>query len=287
MHKLTVWLICSAVMVQVVKPAAIHNRDFNANNENNGSYSDDQQSREILDLSQYERLRKELINSEMKTTFGSDIILNKKEEQANKIIMDAKKDELNVGFQKPHLFNPSRHIFEVLDVVKESKLFQIIQKMPKGSVLHAHETALCSADYVVSLTYWPDLWQKTSRISNEIEGFKFSREQPKSLNNSDDSVWRRVDDVRAEMGASIYDEHVRSLFTLFDKNVDPRIQFRDVNEVWKRFMVIFAKVSPLLLYVPVRKAYYKQALKEMHDDGVQYLEFRGSLTKVFDSRFYL
>ncbi|XP_055314977.1 adenosine deaminase 2-like [Sitodiplosis mosellana] len=285
MNRLILWLLCVAVAARVVKPAAIFNRDPSSKNDHVESDMVDQTeeiSRAPFDLSQYQRKRTELLNSEMKDVFGSDITLSKKEEAANKIIMKVKKDELNVGFQKPHLFNPSRHIFEVLDVVKESKLFQIIQKMPKGGVLHAHETALCSADYVVSLTYWPDLWQRTSSKSNEIEEFKFASEQPKSISNADGSIWRRVNDVRDEMGATIYDEYVRGLFTLFDKNVDPRIQFKDINAVWKRFMVIFIKIAPILTYVPVRKAYYKQALKQMYDDGVQYLEFRGSLTKLYD-----
>lgn len=280
MQSFCVWFMCLAV-AHVVQPAAIFNPDANSKNVLYDSVLVDQNeevTRDLLNIAEYERERKDLLKSERGSGFGSEIILNEKEEVANKIIMAAKEDELNIGFEKPHLFNPSRHIFEVLDVVKESKLFQIIQKMPKGGILHAHETAMCSADYVVSLTYWQNLWQRTSGKSNEIKEFIFSREQPKNKSNND--VWRLCNDVRTEMGAKIYDEHVRKLFTLFDKNIDPRIQFKDINDVWQRMGDIFRKVTPIVTYIPVRKAYYKQALKEMHDDGVQYLEFRSSLVQV-------
>lgn len=236
-------------------------------------------------LRDYYRDRKDLLNYEVESSFGADIKLTDNEELANKIIMQAKEDEFRVGFLRPYLFNPARHIFEVLDVIKQSKLFQIIQKMPKGGILHAHDMALCSANYMVSLTYWPDLWQRTSSKNNVIEEFLFSRERPKMPNanqsDGDDSEWRLVKDVRDEIGATNYDEHIRTLFTLFDKNINPRLQFSDINEVWKSFMGIFMKVTPIVTYAPAWKAYYKHAMKEMQEDGVQYLEFRGILPKVF------
>lgn len=235
-------------------------------------------------LNDYYRDREDFLNFEIESSFGSDIKLNENESLANEIIMKAKADELNAGFLQPHLFNPARHIFEVLDVIKQSKLFQFIQKMPKGGILHAHDTALCSADFVVSLTYWPHLWQRTTNNSNDndIVEFVFSRGQPsnQNANESDGTVWRLVKDVRIERGAPIYDQQIRSMFTLFDKNVNPRIQFTDINDVWNHFMRLFIKSQPIISFVPAWKAYYKNALKEMQEDGVQYLEFRGTLPQV-------
>lgn len=84
-------------------------------------------AQKILD---YFKDREELINYELNISYGADVILNDKERLANKIIMDAKEIEYNI--QNPYTYNPSRHIFEVFDKIKQSKLFQIIQKMPKG-----------------------------------------------------------------------------------------------------------------------------------------------------------
>ncbi|XP_055314975.1 adenosine deaminase 2-like [Sitodiplosis mosellana] len=287
-----IWLICIGVTFHVAQSAVRHRmtercrRVWNEVDENN-IVAAQAVCNSRATLHDYFRDRKDLLNYEVESSFGADIRLTDNEELANKIIMQAKEDEYRVGFLRPYLFNPARHIFEVLDVIKQSKLFQIIQKMPKGGILHAHDTALCSANYVVSLTYRPDLWQRTSSQNNEIEGFLFSREQPKMPNTNqsdsdDDSQWRLVKDVRDEMGAEKYDEHIRKLFTLFDKNVNPRIQFPDINQVWERFMGLFMKVESILTYAPVWKEYYKHALKEMQEDGVSYLEFRGTLPKLYD-----
>lgn len=234
----------------------------------------------------YYKDRKQFIDDEIDQSFGMDIKLNENEQLANNIIMNAKEIEYHTGFLNPYSFNPSRHIFEVLDAIKQSKLFQIIQRMPKGGILHAHDTALCSTDFVVSLTYWPHLWQRTTTDNNEILEFQFSRQQPsieqsqKNNDNNTTMVWRLVSDVRTEIGSSKYDEYVRTLFTLFNKNVNPKIQFRDINDVWNRFMNIFGYLGPIVSYAPAWKAYYKNAMKEMLADGVQYLEFRGLLPPV-------
>lgn len=287
-----IWLICVGVSFHVVQSAVrqrMTERCRRISNEVDGNNIIATQNvcNSRITLHDYFRDRKDLLNYEEISCFGADIKLTDNEELANKFIMQAKEDEFRVGFLRPYLFNPARHIFEVLDVIKQSKLFQIIQKMPKGGILHAHDMALCSANYVVFLTYCPNLWQRTSSKNNEIEEFLFSRERPKMPNTNqsndggNDSQWRLVKDVRDEMGAANYDEHIRTLFTLFDKNINPRIQFSDINEVWKRFIGIFMKVAPIITYAPVWKEYYKHALKEMQEDGVQYLEFRGVLPKVF------
>lgn len=215
---------------------------------------------------------------------GSDIRLTDKEMIANKIIMTAKENEIKIGLLYPYKFNPSRHIFEILDDIKKSELFQIIQKMPKGGILHAHDISLCSADYAVNLTYWPNLWQRTAYNSNRIDEFRFSRRQPNIENGNENSqnkwLWRLVEDVRNEMGASNYDPYIRNFFTLFDKNVHPRLQYKDINDVWIRFDDILTKMTQIVTYAPITKIYYKTAFKEMQTDGVQYLEIRESLSKV-------
>lgn len=240
-------------------------------------------SRKIND---YFKDREDLLNYEQNISYGADVKLNDNEWLANKIIMDAK--EIDYNIKNPYTYYPSRHIFEVFDEIEQSKLFQIIRKMPKGGILHAHDIALCSTDFVLNLTYSQNLWQRTSNISKKVKEFRFSRQPPNSFRSIDiESQWRLVKDVREEMGASQYDQEIRKLFTLFDKTVDPRIQFKDINSVWAHFMNIFIRLTPIITYAPVWKTYYKHALKEIQQDGVQYLELRGTLPKVKGLLFLL
>lgn len=212
-------------------------------------------------------------------SFGGKIELTKKEKIANEIIMDLKERDLNI---KP--FIPSRHIFQSLKVIAESKLFEIIQKMPKGAILHTHETAMCSADFVVTITHWDHLWQRVENGTDSIIEFKFSKIKPQlKTEDKDKFEWQLVANVRASMNRTEqnYDEHVRTFFTLYDKTVDPRMQFDDPDILWKKFHHTFDVVGSILKFEPARRAYFAQTLKEMLEDGVQYLEFRGGMAKVF------
>lgn len=224
---------------------------------------------------QYIASRASVFNAEDADNFESDVQLSPKEERANAVIMAAKNAELDDGFKNPQNFAPARYFFEVLDKINKSKLFKIIRQMPKGGILHAHDTALCSTDYLVSLTYRENLWQCNDN-NNAIVGFKFARSTPDPV---DGCKWLKVADERERVGRVDYDAHIRSNFTL---NTNSTRNFSDINDVWNEFMGLFIRFEPLVTYAPVFKDYYKQALKEMLQDGVQYLELRVLLPPVYD-----
>lgn len=229
----------------------------------------------------YLKDRKRIIEEELTSSFGMNLELNAREQQANQIIMDAKEAEYQSGLDNPFLFTPSRHIFEVLDTINQTKLFKIIKQMPKGGLLHAHNMAFASDDFIVRLTYWDNLWQQSPINTTDVIRFKFSLQQPVSDADGDQTRWLLVKDVRVDVGPSKYDAYVRSLSTLNDKTVHPKLLYRDINDVWDHFANIFVRIGSLIQFVPAFRAYFKNALEIMRDDGVQYLEFRGVLTKVF------
>lgn len=228
-------------------------------------------------VDEYMQRRAALLHEQFEKSFENDVTLTANEQLANQIIIEAKREELNRGLSSPFAFNPSRHIFDVLQNITESKLFKILRKMPKGGILHSHSSMLASANYLVNLTYWPNLWQCTTHKS--IHQFLFSRMPPTTM-PAPDCIWTLVATERQNMGAAKYDEYVRTFFTLYDKNANPVTQYRDINDVWIAMEAIVARVSPILGYAPVRKLYYKQGLTEILADNVQYLEFRSTLSKV-------
>lgn len=235
-------------------------------------------------MDEYMKTRDALVKKQYASSFENDVVLNDRERLANQIIMNLKAKAIQQGIDDPSSFTPSRHIFNVMDQMEASPLFQIIQKMPKGGVLHAHDTALCSADYIVNLTYWKNLWQCTDNRTSDIVEFRFSTEHPETVSSktfssvSQPCNWMRVADARKLIGAKRYDEYVRSLFTLYTDT--PQTTYKDINEIWAKFQDIFDLLLPIVTYGPVWKEYFKQALEELYSDGVQYLEFRGVLPEV-------
>lgn len=103
----------------------------------------------------------------------------------------------------------------------------------------------------------------------------FSNRKP---NSSGDEEWRLVSEIRKEIGDENYDKKVWHLFTLFVN--DPVTSYNDINTVWNKFQGIFSVFVPILTYTEAWKDYYRQGLKELYDDNVQYFEFRGVLPEV-------
>lgn len=230
-------------------------------------------------MAEYEAQRAAVVAKERGTNFESDTPeLSDREQLANEIVMAAKQVELLAGHENPHTFAPSQHFFDVMDQIRDSKIYKILRKMPKGGILHAHDTAIASVDFLVSVTYREHLWQGKDTGSGEIVDFKFSRESPGHLKSH--LNWTLVATERTNQGRERYDAYVRSLFTL--RTANPRDTYRDINAVWNKFMNLFMLVGPLVTFAPVWRDYYRQTLRESFEDNVQYLEFRGLLPDLYD-----
>lgn len=221
---------------------------------------------------QYDSLRQTFLMEQFNRSLGAGLTLSPLEQKANDVIMRYKQNELDEGFLNPEDFAPTHHIFEVLGKINSSKVFQLIRLMPKGGVLHAHDTALLSTDKLIKFTYLPHLWMAGDIRSTEVPKFIFSDKPP-----TDGNSWVLVADVRKN--DKNFDEHLRKLFSLYTP--DPFHDYRDINVVWKKFQSLFGAIGPIVTYDVVWRKYYYQALKEFLEDGVFYLEFRGVLPMVY------
>ncbi|XP_039485886.1 adenosine deaminase 2 [Drosophila santomea] len=222
----------------------------------------------------YKTLRSAFFRYEESRSLGHDLELTSREIKANETIMNAKLKEFDEGLVTPHLFKPSQHIFDVLDGIRNTDLFKLLKKMPKGAVLHAHDTALCSTAAIVNLTYYEHLWSCQQDGDLGATALKFSKEKPQAL---DDCDWSLLSDVRAKYGADKVDDYLAERLTLY-----PIKKFEDNNAAWSKFMTIFRLLDGLVMYAPVWADYYYKALEEFYEDGVLYLEFRSVVPTLYD-----
>ncbi|XP_058831688.1 adenosine deaminase 2-like [Topomyia yanbarensis] len=224
---------------------------------------------------EYEHNRKQFIEEEEGRFLGADLNLSTEEQIVNEYAMKLKRAELEQGFNDSYKFIPARHFFEVLERFNESKLFQLIQKLPKGAVLHAHDTAIGSTELIVNATYSENLWQRGD-FEGDTTGllFEFSKEAPCG------DGWKLVSDVRSAMSAEVYDEKIRKMFGLYTEN--PISTYKSINDVWGKFQEIFNLLYPIINYEPVWRQYFYDCLEQLYDDNVQYLEIRGVLPPVYD-----
>ncbi|ALC44999.1 Adgf-B, partial [Drosophila busckii] len=223
----------------------------------------------------YCTLREVLVKQDRAQAFGYNVQLNEKETAANEVIMKEKLRELEKGFLDPAKFAPGHHIFEVLKEVEKSKLFAMLKTMPKGGILHAHDTALCSTEFLIRLTYRPDLWICTTDDGCKAIAFRFSKEQP-TMKALSDCNWEPMCEFRQRRGEENVTKYLYRRFSMY-----PYASFASNNEAWNHFMGIFMLLDGLLLHAPVWADYYYNALQELKADGVQYLELRSLLPDLY------
>ncbi|KAI4454236.1 adenosine deaminase [Holotrichia oblita] len=222
-------------------------------------------------LCDYWSQREKLLNDEDSLVMGSSIILSNNEIIVNNFLMKQKWEEFDNGFRNPGSFIPARHLFDTLSYIEQSDVFHFIQKVPKGALLHGHDTALASGDYLYNLTFSDNLY---ACVSNEKIQLRFLKEAVIGL----DCVWKPIHLLRETV--TDFDIRLKQQLTLIREN--HREVYTDINVVWNYFSNIFLTVDPLICYKPIFIDYFYQVLTELYEDNVFYIEFRTTLPTVYD-----
>jgi adenosine deaminase CECR1 len=116
-------------------------------------------------------LRNNILAAEKSIRTGGNIHLNPKESKADKILLRMKDKAIRKGIIDSRNYAPSMHFFHAKPLIDEDPLFEIIQKMPKGAILHVHNSAGVSSEWVIkNLTYRDDM--KLCSTSDGIKVFQ-------------------------------------------------------------------------------------------------------------------
>ncbi|CAH1155578.1 unnamed protein product [Phaedon cochleariae] len=220
---------------------------------------------------EYWKNRAILMKKDRRHALGSSLKLTKEEQKVNGILMNYKLREFDEGFQNPESFLAAKHFFEAKEGIEQSKVFKLIKKIPKGASLHSHDLALASNEFLYNLTFRDNLYSCV--VNGELKLHFFSADKVNKFCN-----WSLVNDMRKQ--DPNFDNFLRSKLTLICDN--PSEKYRDLRTVWKSFTNIFLAIENLIAYYPVWQDYFYQALKELHEDNVKYLEFRGYIPEVYD-----
>ncbi|KAF5290658.1 hypothetical protein FQR65_LT01948 [Abscondita terminalis] len=215
--------------------------------------------------------RHEFIQKQETDMLGSSIILNQKEEKVNEILMKMKHKEYDDGFEHPETFAPSLHFFQGRPLIDKSGVFKFLQKVPKGGALHGHTTAMVSSDYMYKLTYRSNLY---GCIIDGILHLKFLND----THQDHKCNWMQLNVLRVLNPA--FDSWLLSQINLYTEN--PKAKYNSINDVWDAFQNMFTVVKGLVTYRPVFEDFFYQALKELYDDNVMYLEYRGTIPKLYE-----
>lgn len=103
-------------------------------------------------------MRRNIIKAEQSMRTGGNIYLNPKEEMADKILLKLKEKSIQRGIADSALFAPAMHFFHAKKLIDKDPIFEIIKKLPKGGILHLHNTAGVSSEWIIkNMTYRNDI----------------------------------------------------------------------------------------------------------------------------------
>lgn len=145
--------------------------------------------------------------------------------------------------------------------------------MPKGAVLHAHDTSLVNINYLYhNITFRDNLYVCIVKGAVRL---RFFRVPDKSCD------WQLLKKVREDpkQGPQVNDM-IRSSMTMECDN--PALAYPNVNKAWQKFTNIFSFINPLLTYKPVYEDHFLKGLEELYEDNIMYLELRSTLPNLYD-----
>nr|XP_043067539.1 adenosine deaminase 2-like [Drosophila bipectinata] len=112
----------------------------------------------INNREQYEKERKQIMDDEEALQAGADFNLTSKEAEVNRIFMGFKDKELTRGLRHEDQHTAALHFFKAKSMIEKGDVFLFLKMMPKGALLHVHDTAAVSSKWVIkNLTYMPGM----------------------------------------------------------------------------------------------------------------------------------
>ncbi|KAL8952850.1 MAG: hypothetical protein Q9222_001242 [Ikaeria aurantiellina] len=172
--------------------------------------------------------------------------------------------------------------------LEQSKLFQILRRMPKGALLHAHMDAMIDAHFLVDQAlatagmaiHASHALDTTEARKQASVTFSYS----KSLDPSTASIWSQgyqADQaVPAAMAADSFPDGGRAGFKawIIKRSIitpeESLNHHEGLDAVWAKFSSCFVVLGSILRYEPIFRASVQRLLHELCEDGLQWADFR-------------
>ena len=175
------------------------------------------------------------------------------------------------------------------DSMKKTKSFNIVKKMPKGALLHAHQDAMIDVDWLIDqvlategiaiLTKGPGLSTAEARAQGEIL-FQYTK-MPRPVNSS---IWAEDYQgsqlVPVSYAAGTFPEGGTEGFKIWLKSrctitLQESIEHHlGVDDIWRKFTSCFPLLNSMEYYEPIFRKLMQRLLGQLVDDGLRWVDFR-------------
>lgn len=216
----------------------------------------------------YLEKRKEWLLQDSKESFSSGLILNEAEQKLDNYLQTFCYHFWN-HFLESNLFPPSKNFSEAKAAIESTMLFRILQRMPKGGILHIHSDSTGNPTWLVK------------RAIEDENGYIYMQE--------DDTLLKGT--MRCfTKGKAPYGFQSMRVLAAKDINFVPKIvEMITMNSAdtlsvnpWIKFNECFSRTENLFLYEPIFTDFYQNAFEAIAEDNLQFIELRTALDPIFD-----
>lgn len=176
--------------------------------------------------------------------------------------------------------------------IEQSKLFKIIQKMPKGALLHAHQEAMVDLDWLFNEALQTDgfhmsasgaLHDQQSR-EEHLPTFKWFK-SPQSAASAEtlwSSSYQANSWIPLKRAAETFPERATTGFLkyIIDRcSITPEESLKHhygTNDVWDKFQKCFPILNSVIYYEPILRKFLRRMFTQMAEDGVQWVDLRSA-----------
>ncbi|ODM21215.1 hypothetical protein SI65_04268 [Aspergillus cristatus] len=174
------------------------------------------------------------------------------------------------------------------DRIANTTLWQVVRRMPKGSLLHAHLSAMLPYEKVVRtildtegmvISASQPIDSEEARFNASITFAHVNTTLPTNETSISDSHYVPDTQVPIKQAADSFPGGVEGFLDFIKEKttVPPEESQRHelgVDEVWRRFQACFGPADTLIQYEPVVRVFYKQLFTDLVNDGINWVEIR-------------
>ncbi|KAF8163526.1 hypothetical protein B0H34DRAFT_327265 [Crassisporium funariophilum] len=247
-------------------------------------------------LAEYQAQRAALIHDDrsLRREYSRAHLWSDKEIEADKIVRRIRTHEAETIWKEdhpsvPHPF-PGMEFLTGKSIIMRTRLFEILSKMPKGALLHAHLDATVNAEYLLELAFKHPAFHV--RVHEPLTASNLTTNLPefRALPQDQFSDVGCLTDASYALGSWVSLHNARDSFAQelggkegFDKwvvgamTINPAEAYgthNTITKIWQKFGSTFITSTGLIRFEPVFAEYIRQFFRSSIEDGISYVEAR-------------
>ena len=172
--------------------------------------------------------------------------------------------------------------------MEQTKLFQIVKRMPKGALLHCHLEAMLDVNWLYQIAMDTEGIHITAQTPLDTQARRanasFTFDWTRKRSRPDTSLWNEAYEpgalVPIQQAAETFPDGGKDGFLRWlvaRTSIAPEESLEHhlgINAVWAKFTSCFMKLRTLVWYEPIYRKFLSRFFHELAEDGVYYVDIR-------------